>query len=121
MKNNLIRKIIGGLSFTSALFIFQACYGTPQDMLPDVLVEGQVKSAQSQLPLQGIKVLVNDGPQFEITDNDGNFSFYTFNSSRLTLKFQDVDSLQNGLYAEKDTTLKEINEKVYLDIRLNEK
>lgn len=31
MKKGWIRKLICGLSFGSALFIFQACYGTPQD------------------------------------------------------------------------------------------
>ena len=47
MKSNWIRKIIGGMSLTTAMFIFQACYGTPQDMGLDMLVEGQVKSLTS--------------------------------------------------------------------------
>jgi len=31
MKRNWIRNVIGGLGFGSVLFVFQACYGTPQD------------------------------------------------------------------------------------------
>ena len=51
MKTNWIKKLIGGLSLTSTMFIFQACYGTPQDFGMDVLIEGQVKSKTSGLPI----------------------------------------------------------------------
>jgi len=121
MKKNWIRKIVGGLSLTSALFVFQACYGTPQDFGLDLLVEGQVKSKTSGLPIKGIKVSVTDNMQYEITDNEGKFSFYTEMLEGLTLQFQDIDSIQNGLYVDKDTVLTEISEKVYLDIKLEEK
>lgn len=121
MKRNWIRKIIGGLSLTSAMFIFQACYGTPQDFGLDLLVEGQVKSKTSGLPIKGIKVSVADNMQYEITNEEGKFSFYTEMIEGLTLQFQDVDSIQNGLYVDKDTVLNEISEKVYMDILLEEK
>jgi len=121
MKRNWIRKIVGGLSLTSAMFIFQACYGTPQDFGLDLLVEGQVKSKTSGLPIKGIKVSVADNMQYEITNEEGKFSFYTEMLEGLTLQFQDVDSIQNGLYTEKDTVLTEIREKVYLDIIMEEK
>lgn len=121
MKNKWIRKIIGGLSFTSVLFVFQACYGTPQDFRLDLLVEGQVKSMTSGLPIKGIKVTVANNMQYEITNEEGKFSFYTYVPESLTLQFQDIDSTQNGLYIAKDTVLTEISEKVYLDIMLEEK
>ena len=35
------------------MFIFQAWYGTPQDFGLDLLVEGQVKSNTSELPIKG--------------------------------------------------------------------
>ena len=120
MKQNWIRKIIGGISFTSALFVFQACYGTPQDFGNDLLIEGQVKSETSGLPIRGIKVSVADNMQYELTDIEGKFSFYTEMIEGLTLQFQDIDSLRNGLYAEKDTVLTGLSEKVYLDIVLEE-
>ena len=121
MKRNWIRKIIGGLSFTSAMFIFQACYGTPQDFGRDLLVEGQVKSKTLGLPLKGIKVSVADDIQYDITDENGEFAFYIERFDSLSIQFKDIDSIQNGQYVDKDTVLTEINESVYLDIKLEEK
>lgn len=121
MKRNVIRKIIGGLSLTSAMFVFQACYGTPQDFGLDLLIEGQVKSKVSGLPIEGIKVSVADNMQYEMTDEEGKFSFYTEMLEGLTIQFQDIDSVQNGLYIDKDTVLTDLNEKIYLDIALEEK
>ena len=40
MKRDWKRKIIGGLFLTSVAFVFQACYGTPQDFGNDLLIEG---------------------------------------------------------------------------------
>lgn len=121
MKRNLIRKIVGGLSFTSALFVFQACYGTLQDFGMDVLIEGHVKSKTSEIPIEGIKVSVVENMQYEITNENGEFSFYTEILPNLTLQFSDIDSIQNGFYSSKDTVLVEPTEKVYLDIRLEDK
>jgi len=121
MKRNVIRKIVGGLSLTSAMFVFQACYGTPQDFGLDLLIEGQVKSKTSGLPIKGIKVSVADNMQYEMTDEEGKFSFYTEMLEGLTLQFQDIDSTQNGSYINKDTVLTDLNENIYLDIVLEEK
>lgn len=121
MKRNAIRKIIGGLSLTSAMFIFQACYGTPQDFGADLLIEGQVKSKTSGLPIKGIKVSVADSLQYELTDEEGKFSFYTEKLEDLTLQFQDIDSTQNRFYINKDTVLTDLDQKKYLDIVLEEK
>ncbi len=121
MKRNWIRSIIGGLSFTSAMFIFQACYGTPQDFGRDLLVEGQVTSKTLGLPIKGIKITVGDDIQYDITDEDGTFAFYTQRLDSLSFKFEDIDSIENGQYVDKDTVLTEIKENVYLDIILEEK
>ncbi len=121
MKRNMIRKIIGGLSLTSVLFVFQACYGTPQDIGFDLLIEGQVVSKTSGLPINGIKVSVANNMQYEITDEEGKFMFYTEKLEGLTLQFQDIDSTQNGHYIDKDTVLTDMSENVYLDIALEEK
>jgi hypothetical protein len=121
MKRNWIRTIIGGLSFTSALFIFQACYGTPQDLGHDLLLEGQVKSKTSELPIKGIKVSVSDNQQFQLTDETGGFSFYTGMQENLKIQFEDVDLTQNGLYANKDTVINPVSPKVFLDIKLEDK
>lgn len=121
MKRNWIRKIIGGLSFTSALFIFQACYGTPQDFGLDLLIEGQVKSKTSGLPIKGIKVSIADNMQYDLTNDEGQFTFYTEMIDTMKIVFEDIDSTQNGLYQNKDTVLTDFSEKVFLDINLDEK
>jgi len=121
MKQNWRRKLLGGLSLTSALFIFQACYGTPQDMGLDVFIEGQVKSKKTSLPVKGIKVSVTDKMQFEYTNADGKFSLYTETADNYKLKFEDIDSNLNGLFDVKDTLLTKIDKTVYLRIALVEK
>jgi hypothetical protein len=120
MKTNWTRKLLGGLSFTSALFVFQACYGTPQDFGLDLLVEGQVKAKSTGLPIKGIKVSVVDDVQYLFTDDNGRFGFYAERKEGLTLRFQDVDAVENGLYSNKDTVLAAISDRVYLDIELQE-
>jgi len=121
MKRNWIRSLIGGLSFTSALFVFQACYGTGPDYGLDLLIKGQVKSKTSGLPIEGIKVLVEFGHQSEMTDKEGKFELYTEWRDVLNIQFTDVDSTMNGLYADKDTVLHHYAREIELDITLEEK
>ncbi len=121
MKRNWKRKILGGLSITSALFVFQACYGSVQDFGLDFLVEGKVKSKTSGLPIKGIKVSVNENMQYSLTDDNGRFSFYTELLDSLTIKFEDIDSSLNGLYNSKDTLLTGVESRVFLDIEMAEK
>ena len=122
MNSHILRKILGGLSFASALFMFQACYGTPQDMQADILIEGQVKSAVTGNPIMGIKVSeVNDASRFQNTSSDGKFSFYSRALENIIIHFEDIDSTENGSYLSKDTVLTNINDHIYLDIALEEK
>lgn len=120
MKKNWIRKLIGGLSVTSALFVFQACYGTPQDFGLDLLLEGQVKS-KAGVPVKGVKVSIAENGQYELTNEAGEFSIYTEMLDVLTVKFEDIDSITNGYFVNRDTLLKGQYEDVYLDITLDEK
>lgn len=121
MKHNFIRKLLGGLSFTTALFVFQACYGTPQDLGADVYIQGLVKSKKTGQPIKGIKVSVEDNPQYQYTNEDGSFSFYTEFAESCKIKFEDIDSNQNCAFFDKDTTLKNLTDQVYLNILLQEK
>jgi hypothetical protein len=121
MKRNWVRKIIGGLSFTSALFIFQACYGSMQDMTNDVLIEGQVKSKTLGLPVKGIKVSVPENMQYDITDENGKFSLYTIFLDTMKIGFEDIDPMQDGGYLKKDTVLINIKDSVFLNIIMEEK
>jgi len=125
MKRDWKRKIIGGLCLTSIAFVFQACYGTPQDFGNDLLIEGQVKSKTSGLPIKGIKVSVADKVQYANTDENGKFSFYIEKLQNTKIKFTDVDSTQNLVFSNKDTliiikdsVLMTKQPKVYLNIEL---
>jgi hypothetical protein len=121
MKRNWIRKILGGLSLTTAAFVFQACYGTPQDFGADVFIQGLVKSKKTEKPIKGIKISVANFPQYQYTDDEGKFSFYTERTDSCKIKFEDIDLIQNGAFIDKDTILKNIAEHIYLDILLEEK
>ena len=118
---NWVRKIIGGLSFTSAMFIFQACYGTPQDFEPDLLIEGKVKAQATGLPIKGIRVSVPGEGQNLLTDDTGSFSFYTLMKDSVTLRFEDIDNTQNGSFTAKDTVLTDFSKQIFLDIALTAK
>jgi hypothetical protein len=120
MKSNLIRKLLGGLSFTSALFMFQACYGTPQDFKPEVLIEGRVTSAKTGNPIEGIQISNADGYQYQTSDYDGKFSFYTDPYANKKFHFEDIDSTANGSFMSKDTIPAIVNDYSYLQIELEE-
>lgn len=121
MTKNWKRNLIGGLSFTSMLFIFQACYGTPHDVGYDVLVEGTVKSKTTGQPIKGIKVAPYNDIQQVFTDENGNFSFYIFADYTIGLRFEDVDSTQNGGFVAKDTVLTNFPSQVFVNIALDSK
>jgi putative lipoprotein (rSAM/lipoprotein system) len=121
MKINWKRKLLGGLSLTTAMFVFQACYGPPQDFGADVYVRGLVKSKKTGSPIQGIKVSVAENPQYVYTNDDGSFSFYTETADTCKIMFEDIDSNQNGAFNNKDTILTNISNEVYLNILLEEK
>ncbi len=103
------------------MFVFQACYGTDSDWGYDMLVKGQVVSKSTGDPIRGITVSVVDSLQYDITDEDGSFSFYTEMEDSLTIQFRDIDSTENGQYLDKDTVLTDISEVISLDISLEEK
>lgn len=121
MGSKWIRRMVRGVSLTSALFVFQACYGTPQDLGFDLLIEGQVKSKTTGLPIPGIKVTIKDIGQWEFTDEEGRFGIYTLLTDAVTVQFQDVDSIENGNFNYQDTLLTTDREHVLLTIELTEK
>ena len=110
---------MGGISITAVAFIFQACYGPNIDVSYDVKLTGKVTSKITNLPIQGIKVTVNDdGYNFGITDEDGKFDFYTsipyydyynkdssilYTPDKVRIRFRDMDGIKNGHF--RDTTI----------------
>jgi putative lipoprotein (rSAM/lipoprotein system) len=118
-KRKILRKIYGALSLTSALFIFQACYGTPEDMGIDVQIQGSVKSAKTNQPIPGIKVSIGNHLQYDTTDNTGKFNIYTTRDTIYKVKFEDIDSEKNGAFLSKDTVLKTLEESIFLNVSLD--
>jgi len=121
MKRKQIRALIGGLSFGTALFVFQACYGMPQDWQDDVFIEGKVVSQTSGLPVKGIKVESEHQGHQGITDNLGMFAFYTPWVDSLKLTIEDTDPGSDGDYLSKDTVLVNPTQEVFLNISIEEK
>jgi hypothetical protein len=119
MKNKWFRKLLGGLSLTSVLFVFQACYGTPQDFGLDIFVEGKIVSKKTRLPVQNIKVSVKHTTQYVFSDEQGLFSLYTEPCDSLIVCFDDVDSTQNGLYANVQKVFTDPSNKIYVDAELD--
>lgn len=118
IKRNVLRNLIGVFSFTTALFVFQACYGTPQDFGQDILIEGQVVSKASGEAIEGIAVNLNNNLQQVITDNEGKFELYTETASNYKLSFEDIDQETNGIFTKLDTTFTSAEERIYLNIQL---
>lgn len=120
-KRKILRKVYGALSLTSALFVFQACYGTPQDLEMDVYIQGFVKSKATNLPITGIKVSIENHPQCELTDREGKFKIYLSRDSVYKIKFEDIDSTINVRFLPKDTILKSLDESTFLNVSLDVK
>ena len=120
MKRKFFRKLLGGLSLTTAAFIFQACYGSVQDFGHDVYITGNVKSAKTRAPLNGIRISVANKPQYSLSAADGSFSFYTDSDGDCILQFADVDGELNGKFESKDTTLVNPTGSIHLEILLKE-
>ncbi len=120
-KRKILRNIYGALSLSTALFVFQACYGTPHDMVRDVLIHGSVTSKTDNQPIPGIKVSIESQYSTVLTDNSGKFELYTIHASEYNLRFQDIDSITNGNFKDKDTVLNISNASNFLNIILDAK
>ncbi|MBR3031003.1 MAG: hypothetical protein IKH93_07640 [Bacteroidales bacterium] len=124
----LFRNLLKGLSLTSALFVVQACYGTPQ---PSMFGEGGEAPMSFSLvaedtgePLEGIVISANrvEGQnkyELGITDADGKCRTtipYMRNLEGPFLKFEDPE----GKYSAKDTVIADLRDREIL-IRLEQK
>ena len=102
------RKVFGFISFSAALFIFQACYGAPMDTSTDVVIQGTVKSDSTGQNVAGIKVTFTETDQYVITDSSGYFHFYLPQSGNYPFRFEDSDSAENGSFSTLDTIVEGI-------------
>lgn len=120
MKRKWTRKLFSGLSLTTALFVFQACYGSPQDFENDLLVEGKVVSKSTGDAIKNIQILTSETMQSVRSGEDGYFAFYTPKRSTISLQIRDIDSTENRQFASKDTVLNDVAQNIYVDILLDE-
>jgi len=125
----LLREIFKGVSLTSLAFVFQACYGPlPDDRFCDVNFTGVVVSKSTNLPVEGIAVVIQNGARNTgYTDINGRFSIYaaipglSANGVTVKVSFQDIDGSANGHFD--DTTVSVLcrcNEKATVDVELLE-
>jgi hypothetical protein len=105
-KRKILRGIFGGLSLTAVAFVFQACYGTPEDFGLDMCIEGVVTSKTTNKPISGIKVSIEHEIDYStLTDSAGQFVMFVPSEPQIyKVKFEDVDDAQNGVFLPKDTT-----------------
>jgi hypothetical protein len=120
-KRKIYRRIFGVLSLSSAMFVFEACYGTPKDFGMDVNIQGYVKSRSTGLPISGIKVSIENQPQYEMTDNSGKFYIYASLASVYKVRFEDVDSATNGSFLPKDTLVTIVDKSLIFNVYLDAK
>jgi len=117
MKKSWMSRLLMGLSFTSVLFVFQACYGTPQDFGADILIEGIVKAKNGGEPLPGIKVSLGSADQksqYTYTDKSGRFGMYAMTNDSIHVSFRDTI----GAFTPKDTVLVNKGESLMVTVEL---
>lgn len=105
VRTQIARYFLGFFSLTGMMFIFQACYGTPQDMGLDVLIEGQVVSTPDEQAIGQVEVWIKNLDQYTSTDESGHFSLYCERKEQYTLSFRDTDGPENGSFLSQDTTV----------------
>ena len=112
-----LHNLLKGASLTGALFVFQACYGTPQLPLMEYGVAPMTFSLVSRTtgePLEGIQVSVRHQEYGDdalgTTDADGRCRVeipYSRNVVGPVLAFEDPQ----GQYVPKDTTLADLRDR----------
>ena len=121
-----LRKILKGVSLTAALFVFQACYGTPQDEVYFQNVAFRVVSSDDGQPIPNVDIMYqyqngtgfNDVDWFEFgkTDSQG-LNIGSLEDCGVPTMFRFKDA--NSAYVVKDTVLTRLYEADTVDIVLS--
>lgn len=115
-----LRNFLKGASLTTALFIFQACYGTPIGIVDIPLVKFKVVSTGSRTPLQGIAIKARIAPKDNL---DWNLLGYTNAEgvanvpvpiSGTAPQFR-IES-ESGQYIIKDTVIANLDNTIYIQL-----
>lgn len=117
-KQQFLRFLFGSFTATALMFVFQACYGMPNDTLY-IYVQGTVVSDVTGEPIPNIEVRSNTSSDTVRTDDMGQFFIAVPSMTIPNLTFKDIDQAENGQFAPLDTILEKYNGEM-LEIRLNE-
>lgn len=110
----LLRNILKGASLTTALFVFQACYGMLQTDWEDY-ASFKVVSAEDNTPLENIAVKVKEASSG--SDSDWKIKGYTYEDGTAYVSFGNADyrnsqfrfESEDGTYVAKDTVISDFS------------
>ena len=113
-----LHNLMKGASLTGALFVFQACYGMPQDPMfesGEAPMSFSLVSRTTGEPIQGVRILGTEykkGSYRELGTTDGNGNCrvsipYVRNAEGPFLRFEDPEHHFDA----KDTTLADLRER----------
>lgn len=113
-----LHNILKGASLTTALFIFQACYGTPE-WLHDDDVQLQVVSAEDGSPIDDVEIYtrmtVSEDMDWDLcgyTDEEGVLSTTVYFNENYAPQFRVSDP--SGRYAVKDTVVADLSDTILI-------
>ncbi len=122
LRRYFFKQALGLFSVTALLFVFEACYGTPQAYEDDIEISGTVKSSLTGEPIKGISILLENEGRYISTDENGEFIIYAFPSNVYIITAEDLDGTENGLFKTKRTTLShDTTNRLELEFYLDEK
>lgn len=107
IRSSFYQKVLTLFGITGSLFIFQACYGTPQDPDKNMLIsfEGHVRSEDLMESIPDIEVSLLTKDKYDsyrtFTDENGKFSFDISSEvpdKSFDISIKDIDDENNGLY-----------------------
>ena len=120
------RHLLKGTTLTTALFIFQACYGTP-NWLHEENVEFKVVSAEDGTPVEGVEILtrVYDSDSVEGVELDWNLCGYTAEDGTLKTLIGIVDGSSpqfrfqdsGALFSPKDTVIQKCDGTIVVELQ----
>lgn len=117
-----LRKLLKGLSITTALFVFQACYGTPR-WLSETDMTFKVVSAVDGTPLQGVEISTRvyrsemlDWLLCGYTDEDGTAEVMAGLMDGRSPEFR--FKAEGETYAVKDTVISDLSRRI-IEIKLS--
>lgn len=108
-KQQLIRFLFGSFSATALMFVFQACYGMPQNPVPpdeDVVIMGTITDMATGQPVEGLSVIIPELGIDATTDSTGVFCSNVNGAehpNQVQLLVNDVDGTENDRYETLDT------------------